>query len=117
MSFTTSFFFPEDGPADCLADSVTCAAIPNTVDVSVTDIMVHLWSSDNLMCVEAYEFVFNGEIKRAPANSPSVVFNVSRDQRQTFPNQTIYTLDFENRRGQVPCIFSIMGEGSWKFTL
>ena len=70
------------------------------------------------MCVEAYQFLFNGETKDATANASMAVFNISNTLGQAFPVMLeIYTLDYDEKRGQIPCTFTVIGKLLWRYTL
>ena len=105
----------KDIPAKCSNASITCEIRLNNVDESMTEIMIHLSTSDMPMCVKAYQFVFNGEVDNASANTPLAVFNISNISGQPFLKLDVYTLDYEGRRPQMPCTFNIIGEFTWKW--
>ena len=102
-----------DRPADCSGVSVAlkCHAIPSAEDDVKIDISVTLSASDDLMCVVGYLIQFNGENKTVSLDSPSANFTVSVEEGQPLPNDiVVYTLDYENRTGQIPCNSKIVGE-------
>ena len=74
-----------------------------------TDFSIILSVVNNLMCVVGYQIQFNGETERVFLSSPSANFTINN--RQSVQNEImVYTLDYENRTGQVPCTYSIVGE-------
>ena len=101
-----------DGPANCsdLYVEPNCHASTSGED-SKSDIMITLQTNASLMCVVGYEIQFNGESKNVSLQSPSSNFAISTAEGQPFQKEIIvYTLDSENRTGQIPCVFSISGE-------
>ena len=78
---------------------------------SKSDVMITLQANASLMCVVGYQIQFNGESKNVSLEAPSANFTISTAEGQSFQKEIIvYTLDSENRTGQVPCVFSISGE-------
>ena len=100
------------GPANCSSMSVvpTCQA-STSEDDSETDILIMLSSNGSLMCVVGYLIQFNGENRTVPVTSPSTNFTINVTQGHPLTNEVIvYTLDYENRTGQIPCTFNLPGE-------
>ena len=80
-----------------------------------TNFSVTLPTSTSLMCVEGYQIQFNGESKTVSLSSPSANFTVNSGEGQSVQNEiVVYTLDHENRAGQVPCTYNITGEYFWR---
>ena len=76
-----------------------------------TDFSITLPTSTTLMCVEGYQIQFNGKIVNVSLSSPSANFTISNGEGPSVQNEIlIYTLDYENRMGQMPCTYSISGE-------
>ena len=101
-----------DGPANCSSMSVLplCQAFSNAEDDSKTDISITLSTNGSPMCVVGYQIQFNGESKHVSMGS-TADFTIIASEAQPFKNEiVVYTLDYENRTGQVPCTFSIAGE-------
>ena len=110
-NFCGNFFQLLDRPADCSNTSVVpeCCATTNTM--GDTDFSVTLPSSTSLSCVEGYLIRFNGESKFVSLSSPSATFTINEGEGQSLQNEiVVYTLDYENRTGLVPCTYSIPGE-------
>ena len=100
-----------DGPADCSKMFVMPECCATTNATGDTDFSIILSTSTSLMCVEGYQIQFNGEIKNVSLSSPSANFTISDGEGQSVQNEiVIYTLDYENRIGLVPCTFNIPGE-------
>ena len=113
MSFILIHF--PDGPANCSNGSVVpvCRAKPIAEDDMKTDILVTLSStcSYDLMCVMGYRIQFNGESRNVSLDSPSANFIISTEEGQPFSNKiVVYTMDYENRTGQIPCAFKVAGK-------
>ena len=79
---------------------------------------ITLQTNASLMCVEGYQIQFNGESENVSFSSPSAIFTISDGEGESVPNEiVVYTLDYENRTGQVPCIYTIPGEFPWMIYL
>ena len=101
-----------DGPADCSTTSVILQCqVTGAEDQSKTDFLITVFTNSTLMCVEGYQIEFNGENKSVSLESPTANFVINVSEDQPLLNEIIvYTLDFENRTGNVPCNFNIPGE-------
>ena len=101
-----------DGPADCSTMSVIpqCQATI-AEDESTADFLITVSTNGTLMCVEGYQIQFNGENKSVSLESPTANFVINVSDGQPLLNEIIvYTLDFENRTGNVLCNFNVLGE-------
>ena len=88
-----------------------CQAVTDAMNPTETDFMIMLSTLSSLMCVDGYQIQFNDESKNVSLDSPSANFMISATEEQPVLNEIIvYTLDHENRTGQVACVFSIPGE-------
>ena len=88
-----------------------CQATTSAGDESETYLSITLSTNISLMCVEGYQIQFSGESKNVLLQSPSVTFTINATNGQPFQNEiTVYTLDFENRTGVLPCTFNVAGE-------
>ena len=106
--------FVADGPANCSSTSIVpeCQITTNTQSSSEAQVLISLSAIGSLMCVVRYLIQFNGENRTVPVNSPSAEFPVTITQGNTSDIEVVvYTLDYENRTGQMPCIL-IAGESS-----
>ena len=105
--------FFADRPADCSTMSVAplCRISTNSENSAENRVLITLSTNGSLMCVERYLIQFNGENRTVPVSSASAEFLVTITQGEPFDNEIIvYTLDYENRTGQVPCVFISTGE-------
>ena len=110
--FSTIFFLKHlDKPADCSSDSVfpACHATTNAMDDIV--LSVTLSHPNSLDCVEGFQIHYNKENKTVSLSSPTAQFTFSYEGGQPVQNEiVVHTLDYENRTGDLPCNFSIVGE-------
>ena len=75
-----------------------------------SDINISLVSPEGQRCVEGHEFMLGGERKMVTGNPASAMFTVDKSLGMAYLNQKVYTIDAENRRGALPCLFNITGE-------
>ena len=109
-NFCTIFFLKHlDGPANCSKMSVMPECRATTNAMGDTNFSITLPTASDLMCVEGYQVHFNGESESVSLSSPSANFTIS-DGQSVVNEIVVYTLDYENRTGQVPCTYSIPGE-------
>ena len=88
-----------------------CHATTNDMDDRETDFSITLSNTNSLKCVEGYQIQFNGHSKNVPLCSPSAHFTITGREGQPVQNEiVVYTLDYENRRGNLPCNFNIAGK-------
>ena len=101
-----------DGPDDCSRMSVMpeCRATTNAADDTEIELSITISTANSLMCVDRYRVQFNGENQTVPLGSPSNNFVISGTDQPVQNEIVVYTLDYENRTGQVPCTFSVPGE-------
>ena len=98
--------FFADGPANCSNMSVVPDITSNAENSSEYYVLITLFPDENLMCAVSYLIQFNGESITVPVSSPSAEFLVT--QAEPFDNEVVvYTLDYENRTGPIPCVFTI----------
>ena len=110
-AFITCFI---DGPANCSDMHVMPKCHVSTSDEdSRSDMVITLQNNSSLMCVVGFQVQFNGESKNVTLESPSAIFAINTTHEQLLQKEIIvHTLDFENRMGQMPCIFDISGEST-----
>ena len=100
-----------DGPANCSEMSVMLECHATNNAMGDTDFSISLPASTSLLCVEGYQIQFNGETENVSLTSPSANFTVGDGEGSSVLNEImVYTLDSENRIGQVPCTYTIPGE-------
>ena len=102
-----------DGPVDCSTTSVvpTCQASSTSDGDSEADFSIMLSTNGSLMCVVGYVIQFNGENRTVPVSSPSATFTINLTQGHPLNKEImVYTLDYENRTGRIPCTFNIPGK-------
>ena len=66
-----------------------------------------LSAPDDLLCVEGYQFVFDGVSVDVGLDSLSTNFTIDKRLGLEYLNQEIFTLNAERRRGLRSCKFSL----------
>ena len=87
---------------------VSCSVVPDSVNASHTEISVSLSVPDDRLCVEGYQFVFDGVSVDVGLDSSSTNFTIDKRIGLEYLNQEIFMLNAERRRGLHSYKFSLI---------